>query len=130
MLGSKLKVSYSPCMPWKDKEKQREAIRKHYNANRQYYIYKAYKKREALRKWVYEYKNITPCKDCGIQYPYYVTDFDHLGGESGIKLNTVSRLINSGSTKQVKEEIAKCELVCSNCHRIRTFNRIKDKNKI
>jgi hypothetical protein len=117
-------------MPWKDKEKQREAIRKHYRANRQYYIDKAYRKRDTLRKWVYEYKNSTPCTDCNIQYPHYVTDFDHLGGDSGEKLNTVSRLINSGSTKQVKEEIAKCELVCSNCHRIRTFKRITSKNRI
>lgn len=116
-------------MPWKDKEKQREAIRRHYYANRQYYIDKAYKKRDILRRWVYDLKNKTPCTDCGIQYPYYVTDFDHVG-EKGVKKNIISKLINSGSTKQVKEEIAKCELVCSNCHRIRTYNRRTDKSKI
>lgn len=115
-------------MAWKDPEKQREAIRKHYYANKQYYIEKAYRKRDNLRRWVYDLKNKTPCTDCGVQYPYYVTDFDHVGNDE--KVNTVSKLINSGSTKKVKEEIAKCELVCSNCHRIRTYNRRTDKNKI
>ena len=115
-------------MAWKDPEKQREAIRKHYYANKQYYLDKAYRKRDALRRWVYELKNNTPCTDCGVQYPYYVTDFDHIGDDK--KVDTVSKLINSGSTKKVKEEIAKCELVCSNCHRIRTYNRRTDKNKI
>jgi len=116
-------------MPWKDKEKQREAIRKHYYANRQYYIDKAYKKRDTLRRWVYDLKNKTPCTDCRIQFPHYVTDFDHVESR-GTKINNVSKLINSGSTKQVKEEIAKCDLVCANCHRIRTYNRRSDENKI
>jgi hypothetical protein len=116
-------------MPWLDKEKQREAIRKHYYANKQYYIDKSNKRREALRTYVYNIKNKTPCTDCKVQYPYYVTDFDHIEGNE-LKINTVSRLINSGNTRKVMEEIQKCELVCSNCHRIRTYNRIKDKNKI
>jgi len=109
-------------MAWKDKEKQREAIRKHYYANREYYIQKAHNKRKAVRQWVYELKNSTPCTDCGIQYPSYVTDFDHIG-TNGNKTNTISRIINNGSFKQVQEEIKKCELVCANCHRIRTHNR-------
>ncbi len=116
-------------MAWKDKEKQREAIRKHYYANREYYIKKAYKKREALRRWVYDLKSVTPCADCRVQYPSYVTDFDHIEAK-GKKVNTVSRIINSGSFKQIQEEIAKCELVCANCHRIRTYNRLNLENKV
>ncbi|MDO8265995.1 MAG: hypothetical protein Q7T41_03565 [Candidatus Saccharibacteria bacterium] len=106
-------------MPWKDKEKQRQAIRNHYYANRQSYIDKAYKKRLDLRKWVYQLKHNHPCADCKQSFPYYVMDFDHLEN----KKNTISRLINTGSRKQVENEIAKCELVCSNCHRIRTYTR-------
>ncbi len=115
-------------MAWKDPEKQREAIRKHYRANRQYYIDKAYRKRDAVRQWVYELKNKTPCTDCKVQYPYYVTDFDHVAAK-GDKSNIVSKLINNGGFKKVQEEIAKCELVCANCHRIRTFQRNAD-NKV
>ena len=86
---------------------------------------KAYKKRDMLRKKVRDYKNKTPCTDCGIQYPFYVTDFDHVD-DGSVKIDTVSKLINSGSTRKVEEEIAKCELVCSNCHRVRTYTRLND----
>lgn len=113
-------------MPWKDKEKQREAVRKHYEKNRQYYIDKASRKRRELRAWVYDLKNNTPCKDCGVQYPYYVMDFDHLEDKKVL----VSKVINTGSWTQTKAEILKCDIVCSNCHRIRTYTRYKDENKV
>lgn len=108
-------------MPWKDIEKQRAAIRRHYYANRQAYIDKAYRKRQTLRNWVNDIKTNTPCTDCGVMYPYYVMDFDHLDNKKIL----VSKVINSGSWVQTKAEIAKCEVVCSNCHRIRTFNRLQ-----
>lgn len=113
-------------MPWKDKDKQREAIRKHYYANRQAYIDKAYRKRDAIRKWVYDLKENTPCTDCNKRFPYYVIDFDHLKD----KTQTISRLINNGSWIQIKSEVAKCEIVCSNCHRIRTYTRISTGKRI
>lgn len=113
-------------MPWKDPEKQREAIRKHYYANRQTYIDKAYRKRTAIREWVQELKGNTPCKDCGVQYPYYVMDFDHIDDKKIL----VSKVINNGSWVQVKAEIAKCEIVCSNCHRARTYKRITGTSSI
>jgi lysyl-tRNA synthetase class I len=47
-------------------------------------------------------------------------DFDHVRGR---KHKNVSELIDSLSKKKIDEEIAKCEVVCSNCHRIRTHNR-------
>lgn len=68
-----------------------------------------------------------PCQDCGIKYPPYVLDFDHRPGE--IKLFNVGRTSKAGSLKRLLEEIAKCDLVCSNCHRERTHNR-KGKNDI
>ena len=107
-------------MPWKDKEKQREAIKKHYYAHRQEYIDKAYRKRVALREWVRSIKEQSACHDCGLMFPYYVMDFDHIDNKEII----ISKVINSGSWKKTKNEIAKCEIFCSNCHRIRTYNRL------
>ncbi len=67
-----------------------------------------------------ELKSKTPCKDCGIIYPHYVTDYDHIDPTN--KRSTVSSLAGlSYSWDIVQEEIAKCELVCSNCHRTRTW---------
>jgi hypothetical protein len=63
-----------------------------------------------------------PCADCDEEYPYYVMDFDHISDD---KEADVSRLCNSGCLKRALAEAKKCDVVCSNCHRIRTFERMK-----
>lgn len=65
-----------------------------------------------------------PCMDCGITYPYYVMDFDHR--DSNLKIMNVSEMRHH-SKKRILDEISKCDLVCSNCHRIRSFNRLLKK---
>ena len=60
-----------------------------------------------------------PCTDCGKQYPPYVMDFDHIRGD---KTNDVA-YFPLFSFARIAEEIAKCEVVCANCHRIRTERR-------
>lgn len=60
------------------------------------------------------------CADCKVSYPPYVLDFDHLGD----KRETIANLVRAAaSIETLLSEIAKCELVCSNCHRIRTWTR-------
>ena len=63
-------------------------------------------------------KQNTPCKDCNISFPYYVMHFDHLGNKSF----NIARNYNK-SLGELKNEINKCEIVCANCHAIRTYNR-------
>jgi hypothetical protein len=60
-----------------------------------------------------------PCADCGIRYPVYVMDFDHVRGE---KQSNVASLVGmSASEERLRAEIAKCDVVCANCHRERTY---------
>ena len=61
------------------------------------------------------------CVDCGNSYPPECMHFDHIKGG---KVTDVSRMVNGNYTlNQMLEEIFKCELVCSNCHAIRTKRR-------
>jgi hypothetical protein len=83
---------------------------------------RVYKK---LRLLLESYKT-GPCCDCGHTFPLEAMDFDHLDPET--KIDKVSSLVYRGSKPLLLAEIAKCELVCANCHRIRTANRLKDKN--
>lgn len=108
----------------KNKENQKRLWREHYTRNRQKYIDKSRAYRNSVRDFVREYKNSRPCVDCGVQYPYYVMDFDHTGDD---KLFNIANKINSLSTDSIKKEIAKCELVCGNCHRERTHQRLNNK---
>ena len=62
-----------------------------------------------------------PCMDCGAKYPPYVMDFDHRPGEN--KVEAVSALLAHAGIQRVIDEIAKCDVVCANCHRERTHNR-------
>ena len=66
-------------------------------------------------------KNV-PCKDCGLRYPPICMDFDHVRGE---KKRNVAHFIFTGSFKSMQDEIAKCEVVCANCHRLRTAARYR-----
>ena len=67
-------------------------------------------------------KKDVPCKDCEEKYPYYVMDFDHRPDEEK-KFNLSEAARHHRSIKSVLEEILKCDVVCSNCHRKRTFKR-------
>ena len=81
--------------------------------------HKEYKQRN--RAFVKSLKETTPCIDCRCFYPSYVMDFDHLRD----KKHNISEFVGRAtSLSKIKEEIAKCELVCSNCHRIRTYSKL------
>lgn len=68
-----------------------------------------------------------PCTDCGKTYPPCVMDWDHVRGE---KLYNPGNMLHKCMTAKYLIEIEKCELVCSNCHRIRTFiTRTNNKKK-
>lgn len=66
---------------------------------------------------------VNPCLDCGVKYPPYVMQFDHTRGK---KLFTIGENRHR-SEKQILEEIAKCDLVCANCHAERTYQRRQSK---
>lgn len=61
-----------------------------------------------------------PCLDCGIKYPYYVMQFDHLPQYK--KIDGLGQMHRRYKTI-VQAEIAKCEVVCANCHAERTYQR-------
>jgi hypothetical protein len=60
-----------------------------------------------------------PCSDCKVRYPPWVMQFDHVRGE---KVADVAKMMWR-SKDRVLAEIAKCDLVCANCHAHRTHLR-------
>lgn len=70
--------------------------------------------------YVKSYKLEHGCTDCGYNAHHAALDFDHLPGTVKV------RDIKSGRQlgwEALLAEIAKCEVVCANCHRIRTVTR-------
>lgn len=66
-----------------------------------------------------------PCIDCGFVGHPCQMDFDHVRGK---KRFTISSTVHSISYKDLLTEILKCDVVCANCHRLRTFNENKIKS--
>lgn len=107
-------------MPYKDKEKVREAQRRYYAENPDLYRQRKRDRRNRLRKQIDASKD-RPCMDCGIQYPPYIMDFDHRPDEQ--KLFNIGNSVQTYTLEALQAEIAKCDVVCSNCHRHRTWLR-------
>jgi hypothetical protein len=64
------------------------------------------------------------CADCGFNAHPHALEFDHLPGTR--KIDTVARLATTRPRSPIDgllAEIAKCEVVCANCHAIRTAGR-------
>ncbi len=116
-------------MPYKDIGKRRDSHKRYYLRNKELYKIKNEKRRKLLYDFVIELKQ-KPCMDCGILYPHYVMDFDHRDSIS--KIATINAMINyhSYSKNKILKEIEKCDLVCANCHRERTYQRIILKRRI
>jgi hypothetical protein len=79
--------------------------------------------KQQYKKKLAEIKQARGCTDCGENNPI-VLDFDHLKD----KKYNISQMIHNGfSWKAISKEIKKCEVVCANCHRIRTYFRLLNK---
>lgn len=60
-----------------------------------------------------------PCADCGIQYPPCVMEFDHVRGTKSFNIGGNSSWL---SHQKLLKEIEKCDVVCANCHAMRTHD--------
>lgn len=99
---------------------QREYRKRHYRANKEEYLRRVRERNQRLRRLVQDAK-AKPCADCGVQYAPWQMDFDHV---RGVKVKGLANLLGwKVSIRKVLAEIAKCEVVCANCHRDRTHHR-------
>lgn len=71
--------------------------------------------------YVRELKSKNPCTDCSDYFHWFAMDFDHVRGK---KIRNLSLMIHNFPLERIKEEIAKCDLVCATCHRLRTAARM------
>ena len=65
-----------------------------------------------------------PCMDCEGSFPSVCMQFDHRDPSS--KRQKVSDFGRGGTMEKFMAEVAKCDLVCANCHAIRTERRRRE----
>lgn len=92
--------------------REKEKIRKLRNGRRQF---------DKCRKHVHDILKNSSCKDCG-EDNWILLEFDHLPEYD--KISEISTMVRHGfSLNKINKEIAKCEIVCPNCHKLRTYKR-------
>ena len=74
-----------------------------------------------MREYVFAYKLEKGCADCGYNQHSAALHFDHLPGT--VKSDNVAHMLQRSGMKTLQNELAKCEVVCANCHAVRTWNR-------
>jgi hypothetical protein len=77
--------------------------------------------RAKLRRELWDTKEAAGCMDCGEKYPHYVLNFDHR--PEHLKVGKVSDLYTRKGRQAGLDEAAKCDIVCANCHALRTYAR-------
>jgi hypothetical protein len=113
-------------VPYKSAEDRRRASRRHYAAHKADYLTRARANNilqiELIKQLLRSAKEV-PCTDCKVAYPYYVMQFDHRQGV--IKRFTIGAIGSRAaySLATIRKEIAKCDVVCANCHAERTWQR-------
>lgn len=87
-------------------------------------IFRRNKSKEYRQRWrdLLDHFKSGPCSDCGRKFPSVCMDFDHR--DPSTKTYAIGDM-NYSMRKAFLEEVKKCDLVCSNCHRIRTAIRLK-----
>ena len=71
-----------------------------------------------------EIKLKTGCIECGYKENPVALDFDHINPAD--KEFTIGTSYTSVSLKRLYKEIDKCQVLCANCHRIRTYKMSKE----
>lgn len=75
-------------------------------------------------RYLWELKESSGCVDCREKYPHYMLEFDHLPGHQ--KLGSPTDMARNYNMQKALEEVTKCDIVCANCHKIRTWQRYVD----
>lgn len=105
-----------PCLEWTRHYRKSNRLRQNKNN-------KASKRRRKVK--LREFMNTikcNPCSDCCLSFDPCAMDFDHR--DQSVKYDDISSIVNRRvSLRLLQEELKKCDLVCVNCHRIRTYTR-------
>lgn len=97
-----------------------DSVKKHHEDNEPYKERQKQSKAEMTRinrEYLWEYLNANPCAFCGVADPR-VLEFDHI--DETTKTKEINYLATRANLEALKAEIAKCRVLCANCHRIRT----------
>lgn len=119
-------ASKDGLQPWCRTCNQKKS-REYYSKNKEKQIQQIYASRKRRKSIIvrklHAYLKENPCTNCGFD-KVAALDFDHLDEQE--KEMNISLMIADGySWENILKEIKKCQVLCSNCHRIKTARDYK-----
>lgn len=96
--------------------------KKEYKKRSKWFIKYNKERREIITKFIQSIKEAFPCADCNVYLSHYKMQFDHVKKK---KFCIGSKGTASTSISTLLDEMAKCDIVCANCHSARTYFRNK-----
>jgi hypothetical protein len=70
-----------------------------------------------------------PCTDCKERFDPHCMEYDHRNPRTK-RLSIATMVAQCYNLKAILKEIKKCDLVCSNCHALRTWRQRHGRNDI
>lgn len=98
----------------KRREYHKEYMRKWYQENKSKHIAYVRARDKRIKEWLTEYKQSLICEVCGENHPACL-EFHHINPQE--KDFAIGRMRDKSSWSKLKDEIAKCRVLCANCHR-------------
>lgn len=118
---------YGRCYECRRDKSRERAIKHPYSmilpSNRDIRLAKRRERSNELRVFLNLLKQ-RPCSDCGQKHPYYMMHFDHRNSRTKLR----NACVVGDSWGDVLTELAKCDVVCANCHSAREWSRRKSDN--
>lgn len=90
--------------------------RKWYAANKAHAKLKVTTRKRALKAWYAEYKATLNCSVCGEGHPACLVFHHRVPSEKDVAVSTAVTQ-RGWSKERILAEIAKCDVLCANCHR-------------
>lgn len=106
------------CYTEKRRESWKTYYHKHGSKYRQHAVQRNRELKASLRNKMLEYLDNKRCVECGINNPI-VLEFDHIDPKTK-SFSIASGISNTRSWESIMEEIDKCQILCANCHKIKT----------
>jgi len=100
-------------------ECNKKNLKAHYRKNKVHYFKKNNERKLRVRAWFKELRAKSECYFCGKNHPA-ILDWHHT--DPSTKLYSISEMTKGYTESTILKEMAKCIVLCSNCHRILHYN--------
>ena len=101
---------------------------RYYAAHRDAELARVKARQDATTRFLRDLRRV-PCDDCGEMFPPHMMDFDHRDPRKKLFSIAAGHALLMSRAKLIAE-IEKCDIVCANCHALRTYASLQERHRL